>query len=448
MSTRHYHECANYIAQSNRHALVIGAAGSGKSYWINNILKTKNTLRLAPSGLTALNIKGATIHSFFSFQPMVQYKTQFRLSKQNIEIIIKAEFLLIDEISMVRSDLLDAVNETLCSVRNSYQPFGGLQTIFVGDPFQLGPIVKKQDFSLLRRMYFSLNPSFYFFNSNVFSDSAFLSKLDVFELSNYHRQNNLDFIKILNEIRTGTANELSLLSINRRISNNPPQNTSFVTVSRESSENINEGLLEFIDSPSYYSAPMIHRYRSEVQPDIQEELIKESFMSKKLHIKKGMYVLFIKNDSKATSRWVNGTKGIVEKVNAIDKDNIRSLLIKTDSEKIVEVFPVIDTISVPIYNPTNDSIDSIAVASIHQFPIIPAWSMTIHKSQGMTLPSVAIDLESGTQSSGQTYVALSRVKNLENIYLSRPIRISDVKVDEQIQRFYLGVKLSSYYMVK
>jgi ATP-dependent exoDNAse (exonuclease V) alpha subunit len=334
----------------------------------------------------------------------VDYKTK--------EILRNVDVIVIDEVSMVRVDLMEAINIKLQLARASDLPFGGVQMAMFGDLYQLPPVVT--DGQVLR--YFDHNyGGIYFFNAPVFKKMG----LKIFELDYIFRQKDPEFKELLNAIRCGNSNQAVLDGINARYKAEIPDE-GFVTLAGTNAvvHSINHGkLAELGGEPKNYIA--------EIFGDIQES----SFPTEKiLKLKPGAQIMMLRNDNHKPRRWANGTLGVITK---LDSDSVRVNIDGVEHGVGKETWNKYRY----YYDPEEKKLDKESVSSFKQFPIRLAWAITIHKSQGATYQSIAIDLSEGAFAHGQTYVALSRCKSLDGLYLRAPIRKEDVIVDPEIIEF-------------
>ena len=374
-------ELFDKINSSNDHILVTGKAGTGKSSLLQYLkhCSSKNLVVVAPTGVAALNVQGQTIHSFFKIPPSFNSKGILILDDRRKLVLKNIDAVVIDEVSMVRADLMDTVDRILKHARSSQLPFGGVQMIMFGDMYQLPPVV--EDPELFK--YFSANHGgFYFFNAHVWHSA----NLKIYQLKTIFRQKDEKFKRILNAIRTGKISNNILNELNSRVIQNPPT----------------EDMLTLAITNQFFPT---------------EET---------LYLKKGAQVMLVKNDT--NKRWVNGTVGHIHSLrkNEIEVDidgNIYS--IPQDTWKRIQY----------IYNEEEGIIDEETISSFTQFPIKLAWAVTIHKSQGQTYNSVIIDMGSGAFAHGQTYVALSRCTSLKGIHLKRRVLKEDIIIDPAIINF-------------
>ncbi len=409
------HSDANYF--------ITGRAGTGKSTLLDLIKRTnKKTLAvLAPTGIAALNVGGQTIHSFFGFAPYIEDFTSIK-KVAKFKMFQALELLIIDEVSMIRADLFDRMNIFLQKNRKSNLPFGGVQILLFGDLLQLPPVVTQEDAIVLKKMGYE---SPYFFEAKVFNQGFHMQMI---ELTNVFRQKERAFIKLLDRIRNAQIDEDDLDLLNQRFFPNAlysTDNTITLTTRNAKADLINKSKLLQIDSPAF-------RYIGSVNGAFSQNNLPADQL---LELKVGAQVMFIRNDP--NKDYVNGSIGIIYECLA---DSIKIEIPSSgDTTKIIEVFPYEWQNIKYIMNESKEDdqkIDIEIVGTYRQLPIKLAWAITIHKSQGKTFDRVFIDLDKGSFAHGQTYVALSRCRYLDGIFLSRPIKATDIFVDEKIVDYY------------
>ena len=407
------------LEEDTQHFIYLtGAAGTGKTTLIERV-KDECLLKkmvVAPTGVAALNIGGSTINSAFRIGldtfPVIQESKDPRFKK----LLKNLELLIIDEISMVRAPMLDAISETLQIHRNSSKPFGGIHVLACGDLFQLPPVVKENEESAIFERYGSV----YFFSADNFQA---IEKPLFFELvSSFRQQDDKKFYNLLNNVRLGKNLESSINMINKTC-HNPEFDTdsSLIITSRKyRAEQINDEMLSRIDGPTT-------AVKSKEQGELNENDLPAP---RELRVKEDAKVMFIKNDP--DGRWVNGTIGVVidcsDKNKKVIKVKVGKEVFKVKQEEWNKVRYV--------YDEYNDEMEEEVVSSFKQFPIKLGWAVTIHKAQGLTLDSCYVDLGEGAFATGQAYVALSRCKTLDSLNLYRELKVRDALVDPDIQDFH------------
>ena len=427
-----------YVEKTSVNIFLTGKAGTGKTTFLKDVVANnpKRKIVLAPTGVAALNAGGATLHSFFQLPfglclPDYNHiqgsnkENSYRYNKVKLSIIRSLELLIIDEISMVRADMLDEINNILKKVRRNTKPFGGVQVLFIGDMQQLSPVVKEQDRQILRQYY----PSFYFFDSEVYRNSDFVC----IELKKIYRQSDKSFIDLLAKIRENKIDNEVLETLNNRYqpSFNPPKEEGYIILCthNNSANDINIQKIEELESEEFsYEARIEGNFPNSMFP--QEEI---------LTLKKGSQVMFTKNDSSLEKRFVNGTLGVVTE---IDEDVIVvEPLSGEDMSPINVEIAFWENISYNIDHKTKEIALKIE-GFFYQYPLKLAWAITIHKSQGLTFDKAIIDA-GRSFSHGQVYVALSRCRSLEGIVLSSQISMHSVVNDSLVSSF--GVQSESKY---
>ena len=395
-----------------------GAAGTGKTTLLERV---KNQLSLkkmvvAPTGIAALNIGGTTINSAFRIGfdtiPVITKSKDPRFAK----LLRNLELLIIDEVSMVRAPMLDAISQSLKIHRNSEEPFGGVHVLACGDLFQLPPIIKESEERVIYEKYNSV----YFFDAHSFKDMA---KINYFELTESFRQEeDQRFCELLNNIRIGQDLESTINQINSNCFDPTLESDFFMTLTsrKKRAEELNEYKLSHIEGEE-------ELIKSKESGDLNENDLPAP---RELKIKVGANVMFIKNDPEG--RWVNGTLGTVSECLDKKKKHIKvKINNKTHKVEREEWNKVRFT-----YDEDSDDVLEEVISSFKQFPIKLGWAVTIHKSQGLTLESCSVDLGAGAFATGQAYVALSRCKNLNSLNLQRELKVSDALVDPDIIDFH------------
>lgn len=399
------------MENTNECLYITGKAGTGKSTLLKYFKAHtgKKIIVLAPTGVAAINIGGQTIHSFFRLPPrIIQNDTIKRLKDQNL--VRNLDMVIIDEVSMVRADLMDGIDHALRINRgNSKTPFGGVQMVFFGDLFQLSPVVEHEAKQLLEERYASP----YFFSAKVFNDCHIRS----IELSTIYRQKDDSFMELLNKIRNKEHTKEDLDKLNERVQENATvpkkDHTVILTTTNKLANTINQDRLAKLPGRTItYEAMTTGKFEESAYPT-----------DTSLKLKKGAQVILLKNDP--AKQWVNGT---LAKVIELSDE---SIVVDIDG-RICEV-PVAKWQKIEYsYNEEEDKIEDEVVGDFAQYPLKLAWAITIHKSQGQTFDKVIIDLGHGAFTHGQLYVALSRCTCLDGIKLKRPVNNNDVIFDRRI----------------
>ena len=402
----------NRFENTKSHMFITGKAGTGKSVLLQYIkLHTqKNIVVVAPTGVAALNVGGQTIHSLFLFPPTFIDTKALHLSTKSAKILKNIDTLIIDEVSMVRADLMDGIDYLLKQARDSQEPFGGVQLLMFGDLYQLPPVVNEPD---LINYFEQLNGGFYFFHSMAWNGT----QLEIYELQQNFRQTDENFKSILNALRSGDIDDSSLQNLNIRSTIPSPETGVIVLATTNSTVfQINHTRLNELPDESFtFSAT------------VEGDLDPYSYPTEgQLVLKKGAQIMMLKNDSK--KRWVNGSLGTIELVN---KTQIK---VKIDGN-IYDATPETWQKIRYEFNAEKRQVEEKVVSSFTQYPMRLAWAITVHKSQGQTYDSVVIDMGRGAFAHGQTYVALSRCKSLDTLYLKRPLTFNDIIIDPKIIDF-------------
>jgi hypothetical protein len=426
----------DFLQYTNQNIFLTGKAGTGKTTFLKNLKKQspKRMVVVAPTGVAAINAGGVTIHSFFqmSFGPQIpvdpiQQRQMTipvdgnvaagikRFSREKINIIRSLDLLVIDEISMVRADILDGIDEVLRRYKNRFKPFGGVQLLMIGDLQQLAPVVKDDEWQILKPYY----DTCFFFSSHALKRSKFIG----IELTHIFRQSDQRFIDLLNKVRENRMDEATLQELNQRYIPNfdPDEKEGYITLTTHNyqSQQINEAKLGKLSSRS-------HRFKAEVQGEFPEYSYPTD---SELELKVGAQVMFVKNDISLEKRFYNGKIG---KITGIGDDEIE-VLCPGDSEPI-EVEKAEWQNAKYTLNETTQEIEEEVIGQFTQFPLKLAWAITIHKSQGLTFEKAIIDARSSF-AHGQVYVALSRCKTLDGLVLSSPIADFSVKNDTTVIQF-------------
>jgi ATP-dependent exoDNAse (exonuclease V) alpha subunit len=430
----------DYIEQSENNIFVTGRAGTGKSTLLSYLVENtqKNVAVCAPTGVAALNVGGVTIHSLFGFPFGIlgEHDIARHLNRRTREVLAALDVLVIDEVSMVNADLMDAISKSMGIARGRRKiPFGGAQIVMFGDPYQLSPVPGNNE----ERAYMAENyQSNWFFDAHVWREDS----LERFELGEIFRQSDEEFKQILNAIRVGEVKQEMLDRLNQAGNRFPSHDDviRLATINAAVDQTNRERMSRLTTKPKTFEAI----YSASDEQAFGKTLPAEP----SLELKVGAQVMFIKNDDgKKTSegtlkRWVNGTIGRV-----VDMPSSGGVVVEVDGEKLDVGRSTWEKVRYEIEEEFDEEtgkvkevLVTIPLAEYQQIPLRPAWSVTIHKSQGQTYDEVVIDLGRGAFSPGQTYVALSRVRSLEGLYLTRAIKMSDVMVDKDVVRFMSAVK--------
>jgi ATP-dependent exoDNAse (exonuclease V) alpha subunit len=414
----------SHLESSDEHLFITGKAGTGKSTLLSIFRSTtkKRVAILAPTGIAALNVKGQTIHSFFGFPPRM-IDTNEIVKRKNSRIYCNLDMIIIDEVSMVRADIMDNINFFLQINREVYSPFGGVQMVFFGDMFQLPPVVSTPFERQYFREHFS---SQYFFSSKVIENEI---DLRMVELNQVYRQDERIFLKLLDNIRLNCVDEDDFELINERFLPLPENKDYFITLSsRNASVDAinNTEIAKIEDAKMIYPATIKGEFNPQLYPTESQLLLK-----------RGAQVMFVKNDP--LKQFVNGTIGTITHIS--NNDIYAKILDEQGNEKELKVEE--QEWEIIRYTKDKEHDQKIAIETIgtfRQYPIKLAWAITIHKSQGKTFDKVIIDMAGGAFEFGQTYVALSRCRTLSGVYLKSPLKPRDIMVDVAVCEWYDTMK--------
>lgn len=413
-----------FIEETSRNIFLTGKAGTGKTTFLRELRETshKRMIVVAPTGIAAMNAGGVTIHSFFqlSFAPYIpdsrlvsSQKSFFKFGKEKVNIIKSLNLLVIDEVSMVRADLLDAVDGVLRRFRDRHKPFGGVQLLMIGDMQQLAPVVKEDDQQLLAD-YYDTN---YFFSSHALQKTTY----STIELKQVYRQQDMHFLNLLNKIRTGQVDDWTIDELNKRYIPHFKPTDGYITLTTHNNQaqRINEQFLASIDTrPFVYEAKIVGEFPEYLFP-----------IDRKLVLKQGAQVMFVKNDSTGKGRYYNGKLGTVTR---LDSHHIEVLCQGESYPVLLETEAWLNN-QYTLNPETREIVEKELGAFVH-YPIKLAWAITIHKSQGLTFERAVINANASF-AHGQVYVALSRCKTLEGLVLSTPLTSRLLIDDEVINNF-------------
>ncbi|GAB6012594.1 AAA family ATPase [Viscerimonas tarda] len=432
ISNKEFKDALDLINKTSQSVFLTGKAGTGKSTFLKYLCDTtaKKQVVLAPTGIAAINANGSTIHSFFKlpFRPMLPDDPDlslvsgrifdfFKYNKERRKIIQQVELIIIDEISMVRADTIDCIDRILRVYSGNMRlPFGGKQLVFVGDIFQLEPVVNGDSREIIHKFY----PNPFFFSANVFREVNLIP----IEFTKIYRQTDRTFISILDNIRTGVvaAKDMQLLNTRHFPSFNPSEDEMYITLAtkRDNVDHINDRKMAELKTPEFFSY-------GKVEGDFPESSLPTA---KELVLKEHAQVMFIRNDLQWPRRWVNGTLGIVSQID--DMDHV--YVLKEDGNEVVVELETWRNYRYR-YNEAEKRIEEEIIGTFTQLPLKPAWAITVHKSQGLTFNRVIVDFSGGVFAGGQAYVALSRCTSLEGMTLRKTITRSDVFVRPEIIEF-------------
>ncbi len=412
--TPEFQNALKLLENSTEHLYITGKAGTGKSTLLRHFRETtqKKIAVVAPTGIAAVNVGGQTIHSLLRFPPKFLEKDDVHTAGNNRLMLEKLDTLVIDEVSMVRADLMDAIDWSLRINRRKMDiPFGGIQMVFMGDLYQLPPVVDSEMGGLFGQRY----ESPFFFSADVFGSID----LHYIELSRIFRQTDQEFVGLLNRIRDNDCSASDLGALNQRMVDAqflPSENTVTLTTTNRGADEINRHRLSQLPEPEFeYEAVMSGKFDESSRPAKTALLLRQ-----------GAQVMMLRNDP--GKRWVNGSIGRIAR---LSKTSITVSIDGTDYAIPKERWEKIQY----AWDADTEKIEREVIGAFEQYPIKLAWAITIHKSQGQTLTDVVIDMRSGAFAHGQLYVALSRCTSLSGIRLKTRIRPSDVIFDPRVLEF-------------
>ncbi len=421
-----FQKALDLFERTNKHVFLTGKAGTGKSTLLNHFrLSTKkNHVVLAPTGIAAVNIDGETIHSFFGFSPNInphEAKKEAR-ERKDAKIFTKLDMMVIDEISMVRADLMDSMDIFLKTIRRNELPFGGVQVICIGDLFQLPPVLTNDE----REMFGMLYDTPYFFSSNVMKaiEQDLYNPMEFIELTKIYRQKDLEFVDLLNKIRNKQIEPGLMDKINSRYDRDflTKENYIYLVATNKQADEVNTFHLDQLKGEA-----------QEFWGEVKGEFDAKGFPTDQdLILKVGARVMFVKNDP--DDRWINGTLGTVTHMSEEFEDP--EVEVQIDNGPLVKVEPVTWTNYRSSFDQETKSIAREEIGSFNQMPLRLAWAITIHKSQGKTFDNVVIDFGRGAFAHGQVYVAMSRCRSFEGMVLKNPIQPRDIILDTRVGNFY------------
>lgn len=432
------HFVEQFINQTNRSVFLTGKAGTGKTTLLQKITQTthKNTIVVAPTGIAALNAGGVTIHSFFQLpfggfipeqgQPpflsdQVKIETKatllrhFRMNSRRKAMIRNLELLIVDEVSMLRADLLDAIDHTLRTVRKINLPYGGVQVLFIGDLLQLPPIVKREEWNVLRNYY----KGAYFFNAHVVQETKPL----YIELEKIYRQSDDTFIEILNHLRNNYITEKDVKILNQYVQPNfnATKTEGYITLTTHNAkaDRMNADALAAIPNEK-------HTYQAEVTGKFPEHIYP---IEEQLELKEGAQVMFIKNDISHEKQFYNGKMG---KIVSLSEEEVKVEFPEENLTIEVEKYEW-ENVKYTLNEDSGEIEEEVQGTFVH-YPLKLAWAITVHKSQGLTFEKAVLDL-SQVFAPGQAYVALSRLTALDGLVLLRPLQLQGLKNDQQVVNY-------------
>jgi len=411
-------EAMSAINHNHPIVFITGRAGTGKTTLIQKLMKDEGAgqVVLAPTGVAAVNVGGQTIHSFFRIPPRMHNVSEILPRRGGKKLFSKIKRVIIDEVSMVRADVLDSVDYALKINRRDQRPFGGVQIILVGDFLQLPPVVRGEEAKILEQMGYETP---FAFSAKCLQGNT-VTKV---ELTKVYRQESLDYVELLGKLRSGDGLGEAIERFNSECFGDHKRKAQPVILAGTNAvaQRYNkQGLAKLECESVTYEGKITGQFNLK-----QDKLPAPEH----LVLKKSARIMMVRNDKK--KRWVNGSLGVVTKLNE------KTVWVKLDDlGGPYEVKKESWENNRYVWNAKAEEIDIDEVGSYTQLPIMPAWALTIHKAQGLTLENVRVDLKSGAFASGQTYVALSRARSLEGLSFAYPLRVSDIIIDKRIKSFF------------
>lgn len=426
--TEEFEEALRQMRDGKAFVFITGKAGTGKSTLLRYFVE-QNKIKapvLAPTGVAALNVGGETIHRFFKIPPACDLATA-RMEAENRkkpEIYRKIDALVIDEISMVRADLFDAMDLFLQIIRQDKRPFGGVRIIGIGDLYQLPPVVTTLDKNEFDQKY----KTPYFFSSLAYKNLQAMNEIDHVELVKIYRQKDEEFIALLNAVRNREADINHLNKINERLINGePPEDAIVLTPTNEAADKINQKKMGELEREEFVFKGLMEGVFKEKDAPTEIEL----------HLKVGARVMCVANDM--MGRYVNGSLGWVVDIFADESGRMNVLVQLDDRVEPVQMEPYVWNIHRSKYNKRTGELTQEEIGSFKQIPLRLAWAVTIHKSQGKTFNKLVLDLGRGAFAAGQIYVALSRCRDLDGLHLIKPVTLEQLKINTEVQDFFENI---------
>lgn len=420
-----FQQALELLEKSPKYLFVTGRAGTGKSTLLNYFrFKTqKQLIVLSPTGVGAVNIAGETIHSFFHFLPNITIEEARKIAKKffKSKIYQELEMIIIDEVSMVRADLLDCVDEFLKITRRNKKPFGGIKMAFFGDLYQLPPVLKGEE----RRAFNNLYQTPYFFDAKIIKQIIEVGGLEMLELNKVYRQSEADFITLLNNIRNKSITEEQIAKLNERVEENTEDIEDeyiYLTSLNEQAEKINQKKLDKIKEKEYI-------FEGKIKGKFEEKYLPTEI---EIRLKKGARVMMLNNHSKG--KWINGTLGTITKINK------KGVEVRIDKGREEKVSPFTWEVFRSVYNEKTNTIEKETIGTFTQLPLKLAWAVTIHKGQGKTFDRVIVDIGRGAFAYGQIYVALSRCRTFSGLILKKPLKRTHVLMDWRVVKFLTNLQ--------